>query len=154
LKNGLNDEEKIKIIENSNSYLNKYLNESNVQIQQLVVNRLASLDSKLKKLDRLESKYQNMVQEYEQSKDLITKREDKLLKLVNQINSKLDKENQIDIKALDDDSEQETVNNCLTIEKVELNEQEVNEQAMDVVEEKEEAVSNPIKTKEYKLWAL
>lgn len=154
LKTGLNNEDHIKIVENSNVYLNKYLNESNVQIQQLVVNKLESLNNKMKKLDCLEEKYQSVMQDYEQSKTLITKREDKLLKLVNQINSKLDSENKIDINALDDDSDEEPVENGLVVEKVDLNEQEIDEQKMDIVEEKEEAVSNQPKTKEYKLWAL
>lgn len=154
LKNGLGDEDKKRVIENSNLYLNKYLNESNVQIQQLIVNKLTSLDNKIQKLDHLESKYLSVIKEYEESKSLLTKREDNLLKMVNQINSKLDKEHQIDMNALDETSEQETLENGLIIEKVELNEQSEDQQKMDIVEEKEEVVNNPNKTKEYKLWAL
>lgn len=154
LKNGLDDEDMKKIIENSNLYLNKYLNESNVQIQQLIVNKLDSLDNKIKKMDHLESKYLDVIKEYEESKSLLTKREDNLLKMVNQINSKLDKEQQIDIDALDGSSEEETLENGLVIEKVDLSEQSEDQQKMDVVEEKEEIVNNPSKPKEYKLWAL
>lgn len=120
----------------------------------MIVNKLTSLDNKIQKLDHLESKYLSVIKEYEESKSLLTKREDNLLKMVNQINSKLDKEHQIDMNALDETSEQETLENGLIIEKVELNEQSEDQQKMDIVEEKEEVVNNPNKTKEYKLWAL
>ncbi|XBW36826.1 hypothetical protein QEN19_002405 [Hanseniaspora menglaensis] len=153
----LNDSDKSKIIENSNLLSQKYINETNVIIQSLTKNKVNTINLKLQKLDSLESRYTNLISEYESRLKKLALSEAKFEQKLKQVNDELTEKGLgevITLKEKDNDIESEEV---VSVEKV----SEMNDVADVIMEESElngisdDKTSNSAEKEiEYKIWAL
>lgn len=158
----LNDENKNKIIENSNLISQKYINETNVIIQELTKNKLEAINLKLEKIDNLEKKYTTVVSEYEARMKKLALAEQKFEQKLKHVNDKLKQQGINEEIVLEDETEnneEADVENVIKVEKTHNSEKKEDvDMKVDEVESNGsgEKKSNGIVEKkvEYKIWAL
>lgn len=158
----LNDESKNKILENSNLISQKYVNESNVIIQELTKNKLEAINLRLDKLDKLENKYISLVSEYESRVKKITLAEAKFEQKLKQANNKLKElgiTSEINLNDDENGAKEDDVENVLTVNKVQNLEEQADvtmETGEDVNNAGEDKKENDIieKKTQYKFWTL